>query len=153
MHVLKPFASLGLRLLAFLIDVIPITAGFFALFYFTTDFRQTFDSFLAEDRTIEDRQQFLEERNRIRDVSGFVYLFYAAVLEASSMRGTLGKRIVGIQVVDVAGRRISFRRALGRNLSKMLSFLPAFIGCIAAFWSKTRQTWHDRLAMTYVTVR
>jgi uncharacterized RDD family membrane protein YckC len=153
MRDLKPFASLGRRLVAFLIDVVPITAGFFALFYFTTDFGKTVDRFLAADRTIENRRQFIEERNRVRDVSGLAYLFYAAALEASRMQGTIGKRIVGIQVIDLAGRRIGFRRALGRNLSKMLSFLPAFIGCIAAFWSTTKQTWHDRVAKTYVTVR
>ena len=149
----KPFASLLRRMIAFLIDVVPITVAFFALFYFTTDFKQTVDRFFGENPTIEDRRQFLKERNLVRDVSGLTYILYAAALEASSMRGTFGKRMLGIQVVDSAGQRIRFRTAIGRNLSKMFSILPACIGCIAAFWSDKKQAWHDRIAGTYVTQR
>jgi uncharacterized RDD family membrane protein YckC len=103
METIKPFGSVLRRFMALLIDVIPITLAFFALFYFTTDFKDTVDRFLDENRTIEDRRQFLKERNRVRNVSGFAYLLYAAVLEASAMRGTIGKRIFGLQVVDMTG--------------------------------------------------
>jgi len=146
------FASFGRRLAAFLIDVLPITAALFFLFYFTTHFGETVDRYFEQPRNIEVRRKFLEERNRIRDLSGAVYLLYAAVLESSRLRGTLGKRLCGIRVVSLASTRISFGRALTRNVTKMVSILPAFIGCLAMLWSKTRQAWHDRVAQTYVII-
>jgi uncharacterized RDD family membrane protein YckC len=79
-----------------------------------------------------------------------VYFFYGPVLESSPVRATLGKYWVGIQVVDIQGRRISFQAALIRNLLKLLSPVLLFIGCLMAFFTKRQQTLHDLLADTIV---
>ena len=42
-------------------------------------------------------------------------VLYFALLEASSMRATIGKRALGIAVVDVEGRRLTTPRALIRE--------------------------------------
>ena len=46
---------------------------------------------------------------------------YFAIMESSSRQATLGKMVLGIVVTDMDGKRISFGRALGRNLGKIVS--------------------------------
>lgn len=79
-----------------------------------------------------------------------VWFFYAPVLESSELRATLGKHMLGIQVVDVAGRRISLKAAVIRNFIKGISFLLLCIGFFFALFSEKRQTLHDLLADTMV---
>lgn len=79
-----------------------------------------------------------------------VLFFYAPVLEASELRATLGKHLVGIQVADPMGRRISFKAAFLRNLLKYATFSFFFIGFVFAFFTKRKQTLHDLLADTLV---
>ena len=43
---------------------------------------------------------------------------YSSVLESSPWRATLGKKALGLEVVDLAGNRISFARASGRFFAK-----------------------------------
>lgn len=47
-------------------------------------------------------------------------LLYFALLESSQLKGTLGKRAVGVSVVRVDGARLSIGRALLRNALKLL---------------------------------
>ena len=79
-----------------------------------------------------------------------IWFFYAPILEASAIRATLGKHLMGIQVADLAGRRISFRAALIRNVMKIVSTAILFIGYIFALFSMRKQTLHDLLAETTV---
>ncbi|RYD92018.1 MAG: RDD family protein [Sphingobacteriales bacterium] len=51
----------------------------------------------------------------------FAYLLYHPTCEASNMRGSFGKMICKLAVVDSSGQRISFFHAVGRNLGKILS--------------------------------
>jgi uncharacterized RDD family membrane protein YckC len=143
-------ASLFRRFVAFLIDVLPITAAIYLFFYFTTDFKDIFDKYFSETRDLENARQFLIERNKIRDLTGLVYVLYAALLEGSFVEGTIGKRILGIRVVGRDGSKIGFLRAFSRNFAKIFSILPVFLGCIAAIRSNTRQAWHDKIAKTFV---
>lgn len=79
-----------------------------------------------------------------------VWFFYAPVLESSEWRGTIGKNLMGIQVTDLMGRRISFRSALIRNLMKIVSGAIVFIGFLFALFNRQKQTLHDLLAETIV---
>ena len=119
--VLPPYASLGRRFLAFLLDsmilfipcaiaghVIPVVGGL------------------------------------------IVYFFYAPILESSEIRATLGKYLVGIQVTDPMGRRISLRAATARNVLKFVSSVLLFIGYFFALFTQRKQTLHDLLADTLV---
>ncbi len=82
---------------------------------------------------------------------GFVVWFlYHPILESSEIRATLGKHLVGIQVCDLTGRRISLRAAIVRNLLKWVSLVLAFIGFIFALFTPKRQALHDFLADTLV---
>jgi uncharacterized RDD family membrane protein YckC len=48
------------------------------------------------------------------------------------------------------GRSINFPIALVRALSAFLSAAAAFIGFFWAGWSADKQSWHDKIAGTYV---
>ncbi len=146
------YAGFWRRLLAYLLDIIPIvllTAGFFYVFL---GFDLTLQAY-NEDRTVENRVRFLVERNRVRDLSFVLWMLYSVLLEASALQGTLGKVICGIKVVDQAGGRLTLARSAKRNFAKIASYPPLGLGFLWAAFSKTKQAWHDSLAKTFVTLR
>jgi uncharacterized RDD family membrane protein YckC len=71
------------------------------------------------------------------------WIFYCAITECTPLRGTLGKRAMDIEVRSAHRQTISFGRALARNLGKLVSALPVFIGFAWAFFSKNSNAWHD----------
>jgi uncharacterized RDD family membrane protein YckC len=68
---------------------------------------------------------------------------YCAFSESSSHRATLGKRIVGLQVVTASGGRLTFGQATVRHFMKFLSLFTAAVGFMMAGWTKRRQALHD----------
>jgi len=86
----------------------------------------------------------------IQMLIGFVAWVYWAVLESSPWRATLGKKLFGIEVTDLHGRRISFARATGRHFAKNLSLLMLGIGFLMAGFTERRQAFHDILASCLV---
>jgi len=79
-----------------------------------------------------------------------VGLLYHPIMESSGSRGTLGKIFLGLSVADMSGRRLSFGRAFGRNLAKILSSLVLDIGYMMAGWTRRKQALHDLVAKTIV---
>jgi len=78
----------------------------------------------------------------------FVYFSY---FEGSESGQTLGKRALGIRVVDTGGGgALGFGRALIRALSRILSQIPCYLGYFWMLWDDRKQTWHDKLASTAV---
>lgn len=75
---------------------------------------------------------------------------YYAGMESSSYQATVGKIALGIQVTDLNGNRISFGRALGRNLAEILSALILLIGYIMVAFTPKKQGLHDMIAGTLV---
>lgn len=75
---------------------------------------------------------------------------YNALFECSKWQGTVGKRVLGLRVVDLSGNRISFLRASGRHFSKMVSRFTLMIGYLMIFWTKRKQALHDKMAKTLV---
>lgn len=77
-------------------------------------------------------------------------LLYPVWLESSKWQGTIGKHLMGLKVTDASGNRISFLRALGRNLAKIISAIPLMIGFIMAGFTAKKQGLHDMMAGTLV---
>jgi len=71
---------------------------------------------------------------------------YYALMESSAKQGTLGKMALGIKVTDINGNRISFLRATGRYLGKIISTMILFIGYLMAGITKKKQALHDIMA-------
>jgi uncharacterized RDD family membrane protein YckC len=81
------------------------------------------------------------------------YYLYFALMESSSWQATVGKNALGIQVTDLNGGRVSFGRALGRTLAKIISTLILLIGFIMAAFTERKQALHDMIAGTLVVKR
>jgi uncharacterized RDD family membrane protein YckC len=78
-----------------------------------------------------------------------VWLYFAA-MEASALRATLGKLVVGVRVTTLDGRRIGFGRATARLLAKLLSLAPLGLGFVLAGVDARKQALHDKVAGTLV---
>lgn len=79
---------------------------------------------------------------------------YHALAESSEWQATPGKRVLGLEVTDLAGRKISFGRASGRYFGKFItSLIPLGIGYILAAFTERRQAIHDMLASCLVLRR
>jgi uncharacterized RDD family membrane protein YckC len=79
-----------------------------------------------------------------------IWWVYTAGLTCSSLQGTVGKKILGLKVVDQNGSRISFARATRRFIASYLSALILGIGYLMAAFNPKKQALHDRIAGTYV---
>lgn len=86
-------------------------------------------------------------------IGAIIGWFYFAGLESSERQATLGKSVMGIVVTDLDGNRISFLRATGRYLAKILSALILMIGYIMAAFTARKQALHDMIASTLVVDR
>jgi uncharacterized RDD family membrane protein YckC len=81
------------------------------------------------------------------------YLLYFAWFESSRLQATPGKMVLGIIVTDMNGNRVTFLRALGRNLGKVISHLILNIGFIMAGITQKKQALHDMLADCLVVMK
>jgi uncharacterized RDD family membrane protein YckC len=63
---------------------------------------------------------------------------------------TIGKGLMGLQVVPLKGGRIGVFRATLRYLGYVVSIIPLFFGFIWILFSRQRQGWHDKIAGTCV---
>lgn len=148
-----PVASFGARVGAFLIDVVPIALTIAAIYYFAFGFDAAVAGYVDNPDDLNNRVQFIAQRNQIRDLSFLAYLFYGAILECSAWRATIGKRLLGMCVVDRKGRRLNVGRSIVRNFSKLFSLMPAGLGFIWALWSEKKHGWHDLIAKTDVMIK
>lgn len=78
-----------------------------------------------------------------------IIILYQSIMESSKYQGTLGKSLVGLQVVTTNGERLSFPNALGRNLGRILSGFM-LIGYFMVLFTDRKQALHDMMADTLV---
>jgi len=143
-------AERGKRIIAYFIDIIPITLIVFGIYYFFLGFQEIFTNYLQRGDDIQPRIEFLSQRNNIRDISFLIWLLYCIILESSMLQATFGKRIMGMKVIRENGEKIDFKFALIRNMTKLLSAIIIFIGFFWILFDKKRQGWHDKIAKTLV---
>ena len=76
-----------------------------------------------------------------------VAIAYYTLLEGGWRGQTLGKRMIGIRVIDLArGGPIGYGRAFVRTVGRGLSFFVFGLGYLWMLWDKEKQTWHDKIA-------
>ena len=83
-------------------------------------------------------------------IGSIMWWLYSAVCESSPWQGTVGKKVLGLQVADLSGQRISFGRATGRYFAKIISGMLLFIGYMMVGWTQKKQGLHDMMAGTLV---
>ena len=102
---------------------------------------------LLDHQTKEDISRTTSE-----EIVYLVILIYWILLESSKMQASLGKRALGIKVVDKQGRKLTLLRSLGRNVSKIFSLITMMIGFMMAGWTEKKQALHDIISDCYVIV-
>ena len=78
-----------------------------------------------------------------------IWLYYA-LLESSPWQASLGKRIMGLKVVDKRGRRLTFGKATKRLLSRLVTNLTFYFGFFTAAFDKHKETLHDKMSKSVV---
>lgn len=78
---------------------------------------------------------------------------YRAGTESSGLQATIGKRIMGLAVINTNGGRPSFGRATLRFAGELLSLLTLGIGFLVALFNPERKALHDLIAGTAVVRR
>jgi uncharacterized RDD family membrane protein YckC len=78
---------------------------------------------------------------------------YFAILESSSWQATLGKKTLGLAVVNADGTRLTFGRACVRYVAKIVSGITLCIGYMMAGWTSQKRALHDMIAETLVVKR
>ncbi len=81
---------------------------------------------------------------------GVFWILYETILVSQWDGYTVGKKIMGVRVVSANRGKIDWVRALVRSVSKILSGLLFGLGYLWMLWDERSQTWHDKLAETYV---
>jgi uncharacterized RDD family membrane protein YckC len=141
------------RFLAYVFDVVPITVVVFLVSYFFFGYDEVF--WARRENPDDFRTQAADafQRYSIRELSAALWVIYCALFEASPLRATPGKLLQGLQVVNRDGSPISARQAWVRNGSKFISAAAVLIGFVWAAFDRHGQTWHDKIANTYVVRR
>lgn len=98
---------------------------------------------------------FLMPANKIGLFYSFVsvYLLLALyfIVTTRLYGATLGKKVVGIKVVDsITGKNISTNQSIIRFITYGVSVAPLFLGFVMAAFNNRKRTLHDRLADTVV---
>ena len=75
---------------------------------------------------------------------------YFAAFESSPWQATPGKKVLGLRVTDLEGKRLSFIRASGRYFGKIVSWLLLGLGFVLAGFTEKKQALHDMLARCLV---
>ena len=74
-------------------------------------------------------------------------LIYSIYYEGSAKQATIGKQVVDVKVTDVDGNRLTWGKAIVRNLLKYI----VGIGAVLAIFTEKKQALHDMAASTIVT--
>jgi uncharacterized RDD family membrane protein YckC len=78
-------------------------------------------------------------------------LAYFSYFEGGPTGQTIGKRALGIRVIDFkAGGPIGYGRGLVRTIARYLSGLVFFLGYLWMLWDREKQTWQDKAAGSVV---
>lgn len=129
-------AGFWVRLLACLIDslIIGVTLGLtFTIIVFNN---------VIEQATLD---------NLIDLSTLIVCTLYSSITLSSPWQATIGKKLLGLRLVNQDGTRVSFLKALGRStIGYFISTILLCIGFIAIGVTKRKTGIHDTLFKTYV---
>jgi uncharacterized RDD family membrane protein YckC len=80
-------------------------------------------------------------------VVGFTY-----EVVGNAWGGTFGIRLLGMRITTANGDVPGLGRSLIRSFVSILSFVALGLGYFWMIWDGRRQTWHDKVAGTYVVL-
>jgi uncharacterized RDD family membrane protein YckC len=93
----------------------------------------------------------------IEIVVALITILYNAACEAGRLRGSVGKYVMGLAVVDEMGYALTFGQALKRNAGKLLYTIMSFVinaysylFYLRIIWGERHQAMHDQFAGCFV---
>jgi len=139
-------ASFGWRFLAWIIDyfLISVLASFIVNALIANGTVHAMQSYAALLKA-SPRELFIVQLSFIIPL-----IIYNTLCEASPMKGSIGKKICRLVVVDIDGMGLTFVNALLRSFGKAISVFLLYIGFVTIFFTEHKQALHDQLARTYV---
>jgi uncharacterized RDD family membrane protein YckC len=152
------YAGVARRLAALLVDLLILTPFFVFVLRLVNPVTMAEFQRLAQynsDRVTTDERMALQTAIYVRGVWIWLLLYvvggiYCVLAESSALEGTPGKRLFGLSVKDMNGRRISKGRALKRYLAHIVSAWIWMVGFAMAAFTTKRQALHDILVGTVV---
>ena len=135
----------GRRIVAALIDLIPIVVLWIVMA----------DAFGTLGKTTDEEHGWTWYTATLSDGPFFLYCLLALayfVVPEGLAAPTLGKLIMGLKVVKLDGSSYGWKAALGRNLLRIVDFLPIlyFVGLVAIAVTPSNQRLGDLAAGTTV---
>lgn len=80
----------------------------------------------------------------------FVFFLYYVLMLTAAAGMTVGKALMGVRVVRMAGTPLTLSRSIRRYFAFLLAALPLFLGLVWVLIDDRRQGWHDKLSDTCV---
>ncbi len=138
------YAGLGRRFLALVIDFMILSALFFPI---TRIVKGVW--VMSREDHLWGYEWFITDPLCISFL--FITVLYFVLLEGV-LSATIGKRLLGLWVIQLDGKRPGIIRALVRNLLRAVDALPAFsiLGVILIILSPEKARFGDRVAKTRV---
>lgn len=149
MEIHQKIASRSNRLIAYLIDIIPISLVVYGLVMVIFGSNVPTNAHSNTPSNIP-FFGFLTVRSFNKFGSLFVWIIYCIIMETSEKQGTFGRVVMGIKVVNEHGGRLTIEEAVARNLTKIVSFVIFSLGFFWIFIDSKSQGWHDKVKNTYV---
>jgi len=141
------YAGLGSRFLALLIDIVILSAVFFPV------------TRIVKGTWVMSSQDHLWNYGLlVTDPLCLIFLavivLYFILLEGV-FGATIGKKILGLSIVQADGKSPGMKRSVIRNLLRVVDALPAFniLGIVLIVSSSERTRFGDRIAGTRVIIR
>jgi len=136
------YAGFWKRLIAFIIDLVIMMFGSIGFSILTGYW------FMLSNTVPSDNYIFY----KVLFIFSFIFFpwVYMVSFETSKYKATVGKLLVGIEVTDVAGNRITILKATGRHFAKIITILTFGLGFLVICITDTRQSIHDILSNTLV---
>ncbi len=146
------------RVTASVIDILLISVCLYAgvLIYSLIVSDDTTTNYLIETISIPVPVQFLDLCARYSLLIFVLWVLYSSVLEATPLRATLGKYILGICVIYDANNNGFLKPLWFAILRFLCKFLNIYVLGLGYFWvaiSKRKRAWHDMMMETDVVKR
>jgi uncharacterized RDD family membrane protein YckC len=139
-------ASFWWRLLAFVIDYLILSFILGIVFSILTA-----NGLVYKIQSIDDALKLSSKDRLIIELVFYCTLIiYNAIGEASAFKGSIGKKVCKLVVVDGDGLGLTIGNAILRSLVKSLTFFLYGLGFLSIFWSQHRQALDDMAVRSYV---
>jgi uncharacterized RDD family membrane protein YckC len=145
------YAGFWLRFVAFVIDAMVITGCNFVVnpgYMGMVRYQYSYHNLEYSENMFAEMSLF-----RVTIIAVIIRWLYFTLLESSKWQATVGKKLLGLQVIDENGNCIGFGRANARYWSKIISAIILCIGFIMAGFTEKKQALHDIIAKTLVVRR